>query len=142
MADLRGDRAVVLGGSMAGLLAARVLVDFYAEVVVVERDPLPRAATHRRGVPQSRHIHGLLARGQEALEELFRPDRRARRSRERRPETCCRRSAPTSAGHLQRRGPSGLVALKPVGLCSRRPCATVCARCPRWTSSTPAMSQG
>jgi len=71
MPDARGDRAVVLGGSMAGLLAARVLADAYAEVVIVERDELPHAATHRRGVPQSRHIHGLLARGQQALEELF-----------------------------------------------------------------------
>ena len=71
MQTTRGDRAVVLGGSMAGLLAARVLADAYAEVVVVERDELPHAAAHRRGVPQSRHIHGLLAGGQQALEELF-----------------------------------------------------------------------
>src|SRR5205823_4476172 len=71
MPDTRGDRAVVLGASMAGLLAARVLADGYAEVVVVERDELSQAAAHRRGVPQSRHIHGLLARGQQALEELF-----------------------------------------------------------------------
>ena len=71
MPETRGDRALVLGGSMAGLLAARVLADAYADVVVVERDELPPAATHRRGVPQSRHIHGLLAGGQQALEELF-----------------------------------------------------------------------
>jgi 2-polyprenyl-6-methoxyphenol hydroxylase-like FAD-dependent oxidoreductase len=71
MPDTRGDRAVVLGGSMAGLLAARVLAEAYAEVVVVERDELSHAAAHRRGAPQSRHIHGLLARGQQALEELF-----------------------------------------------------------------------
>jgi 2-polyprenyl-6-methoxyphenol hydroxylase-like FAD-dependent oxidoreductase len=69
--DKSGDRAVVLGGSMAGLLAARVLAEAYAEVVVIERDELPRDAAHRRGVPQSRHIHGLLAGGQLALEELF-----------------------------------------------------------------------
>lgn len=71
MQETRGDRAVVLGGSMAGLLAARVLADAYAEVVVVERDEFPSAAAHRRGVPQSRHIHALLAGGQQALEELF-----------------------------------------------------------------------
>jgi 2-polyprenyl-6-methoxyphenol hydroxylase-like FAD-dependent oxidoreductase len=71
MPDVRGDRAVVLGASMAGLLAARVLADAYAEVVVVERDELTDTAAHRRGVPQSRHIHGLLARGQQALEQLF-----------------------------------------------------------------------
>jgi 2-polyprenyl-6-methoxyphenol hydroxylase-like FAD-dependent oxidoreductase len=71
MPDARGGRAVVLGASVAGLLAARVLADAYAEVVVVERDELAHAAAHRRGVPQSRHIHGLLARGQQVLEELF-----------------------------------------------------------------------
>ena len=71
MQAIRGDRAVVLGGSLAGLVAARVLAEAYAEVVVVERDELPDAVAHRRGVPQSRHIHGLLAGGQQALEEFF-----------------------------------------------------------------------
>ncbi|MEU8798204.1 FAD-binding monooxygenase [Spirillospora sp. NPDC048819] len=66
-----GDRAVVLGGSIAGLLAARVLADAYGEVVVVERDELPDGPAHRQGVPQGRHIHALLARGHSALEELF-----------------------------------------------------------------------
>jgi hypothetical protein len=66
-----GDRAVVLGGSMAGLLAARVLADAYAEVVIVDRDELSGVTTARRGVPQGRHVHGLLARGQQILEELF-----------------------------------------------------------------------
>jgi 2-polyprenyl-6-methoxyphenol hydroxylase-like FAD-dependent oxidoreductase len=66
-----GDRAVVLGASMAGLLAARVLADAYAQVTVVDRDQLPEGSTHRRGVPQGHHIHALLARGQQALEELF-----------------------------------------------------------------------
>lgn len=66
-----GDRAVVLGGSMAGLLAARVLCETYNEVIVVERDELPDGAAPRRGVPQGRHIHGLIGRGQEALDELF-----------------------------------------------------------------------
>ena len=62
---------MVLGASMAGLLAARVLADAYAQVTVVDRDELPETSTHRRGVPQGRHVHGLLARGQQALEELF-----------------------------------------------------------------------
>ena len=66
-----GDHAVVLGGSMAGLLAARVLSEHYAQVTVVERDSLPAAGGHRRGVPQSRHVHGLLPRGRELLDELF-----------------------------------------------------------------------
>jgi 2-polyprenyl-6-methoxyphenol hydroxylase-like FAD-dependent oxidoreductase len=66
-----GDRAVVLGASMAGLLAARVLADAYGQVTVVDRDQLPEEPMHRRGVPHSRHIHALAARGQQALEELF-----------------------------------------------------------------------
>ncbi|HEY6416180.1 MAG TPA: hypothetical protein VIX41_08085, partial [Acidimicrobiales bacterium] len=66
-----GDHAVVLGASLAGLLAARVLADAYAQVTVIDRDQLPQAGSHRRGVPQGRHLHALLARGQQALEELF-----------------------------------------------------------------------
>ncbi|MBB6472641.1 FAD-dependent oxidoreductase [Sphaerisporangium rubeum] len=71
MGNLVGDRAVVLGGSMAGLLAARVLSEAYAEVTIVDRDKLIGVTTARRGVPQGRHVHGLLARGQQILEELF-----------------------------------------------------------------------
>jgi 2-polyprenyl-6-methoxyphenol hydroxylase-like FAD-dependent oxidoreductase len=66
-----GDRAVVLGASMAGLLAAQVLSDAYGQVTVIDRDELCEAPVHRRGVPHGRHINALLARGQQALEELF-----------------------------------------------------------------------
>jgi 2-polyprenyl-6-methoxyphenol hydroxylase-like FAD-dependent oxidoreductase len=40
-------------------------------VTLIDRDQLPEASTHRRGVPHGRHAHALLARGQQALEELF-----------------------------------------------------------------------
>jgi 2-polyprenyl-6-methoxyphenol hydroxylase-like FAD-dependent oxidoreductase len=66
-----GDRAVVLGASMAGLLAARVLTDSYGQVTVIDRDELPETSVHRRGVPHGRHIHALGARGQQVMEELF-----------------------------------------------------------------------
>ena len=65
------DHAVVVGASMGGLLAARVLSETFASVTVVERDHLSTDAVPRRGVPQGRHAHGLLARGREVLEELF-----------------------------------------------------------------------
>jgi 2-polyprenyl-6-methoxyphenol hydroxylase-like FAD-dependent oxidoreductase len=65
------DRAVVLGGGIAGLLAARVLADTYAQVTIVERDVLPATASHRRGAPQARHVHGLLPRGREIMEDLL-----------------------------------------------------------------------
>jgi threonine dehydrogenase-like Zn-dependent dehydrogenase len=66
-----GDRTVVLGAGMAGLLAARVLADSYGQVTVIDRDELPETPMHRRGVPHGRHLHALAARGQQALEELF-----------------------------------------------------------------------
>jgi 2-polyprenyl-6-methoxyphenol hydroxylase-like FAD-dependent oxidoreductase len=66
-----GPRAVVLGASMAGLLAARVLSERFDEVVLLERDALPDHAAPRKGTPHATHPHGLLARGREVLEELF-----------------------------------------------------------------------
>src|SRR5690242_19891348 len=63
--------AIVMGGSMAGLLAARVLCDHYQEVTLIERDALPSEVQQRRGVPQGRHTHGLLASGRQVLEKLF-----------------------------------------------------------------------
>ena len=67
----RGGTAVVVGASMAGLLAARVLAEHVGRVVVLDRDTLPEDAVPRGGAPQSAHAHGLLARGRRGLEELF-----------------------------------------------------------------------
>jgi len=66
-----GDHAVVLGASMGGLLAARVLADAYQRVTVVDRDVLAEGVADRQGVPQGGHAHALLARGAQVLEELF-----------------------------------------------------------------------
>ena len=65
------EHAIVLGGSMAGLLAARVLSEYFEKVTVIERDPLPDGPEHRRGAPQSRHAHALVSGGTEAIKELF-----------------------------------------------------------------------
>jgi 2-polyprenyl-6-methoxyphenol hydroxylase-like FAD-dependent oxidoreductase len=64
-------QAVVLGASMAGLLAACALSETFDRVVLVERDHLPDDASDRRGVPQGKHLHGLLAGGLAALNKLF-----------------------------------------------------------------------
>jgi 2-polyprenyl-6-methoxyphenol hydroxylase-like FAD-dependent oxidoreductase len=69
--DRVGSRAVVMGASMAGLLATRALADAFDDVVVVDRDAFPEGAEPRRGVPQGRQVHALLARGREALDELL-----------------------------------------------------------------------
>jgi 2-polyprenyl-6-methoxyphenol hydroxylase-like FAD-dependent oxidoreductase len=61
----------VIGGSMAGLCAARVLSGFYDKVTVIDRDAYPAGAHERPGVPQSRHVHALLARGRLELDRLF-----------------------------------------------------------------------
>lgn len=66
-----GDHAVVLGAGIGGLLASRVLSDYYRRVTVIERDILPDHPTPRRGVPQGKHVHGLLPRGKSILEDLF-----------------------------------------------------------------------
>lgn len=68
---LYGEHALVLGASMSGILAARVLADHFARVTLVERDRLPTDGRPRRGVPQGRHAHLLLAPGAHALDELF-----------------------------------------------------------------------
>ena len=71
MQERTEQRAVVLGGSIAGLLAARALADVYADITVLDRDALAPGPAPRRGTPQGRHIHALLARGQLVLEQLF-----------------------------------------------------------------------
>jgi len=64
-------QAVVIGGGMAGMLAARVLAEVCERVTIVERDRFPAGPTARKGLPQARHVHVLLKRGEEALEHFF-----------------------------------------------------------------------
>ena len=65
--------AVVLGGSMAGLLAARVLSNHFDHVTIVERDPVHDQPESRKGQPQTRHLHGLLANGLDIMTRYY-PD--------------------------------------------------------------------
>jgi hypothetical protein len=67
----RHEHAVVIGGSMAGLLAARVLAAHFEHVTIVERDSFPDRPEFRKGVPQARHLHVLLGRGQQLIEQYF-----------------------------------------------------------------------
>jgi len=66
-------RAVVIGVSIAGLLAARVLSERFQDVVIIEREMLARDADPRRAVPQGRHAHVLLHKGIQIIDQLF-PD--------------------------------------------------------------------
>jgi 2-polyprenyl-6-methoxyphenol hydroxylase-like FAD-dependent oxidoreductase len=71
MTSFRRKHAVVLGGSIAGMLTARVLADRYDRVTIVERDRLPSTVEHRRGLPHGRHVHGMLPKGRQIVEELL-----------------------------------------------------------------------
>lgn len=64
-------QALVIGSGMAGLFAARVLTDHFEQVTILDRDILSDGAEARAGVPQGRHVHGLLLRGLRILEQLF-----------------------------------------------------------------------
>src|SRR5918998_172869 len=63
--------ALIIGGSMAGLLAARVLSERFGRVTIVERDRFPKGPGFRKGVPQSRHLHAFMMRGRQIAERLF-----------------------------------------------------------------------
>lgn len=66
-----GRHAIVIGSGIAGLTAARVLLDHFERVTVLERDKTPTGAELRAGAPQARHLHILLAGGERTLEGLF-----------------------------------------------------------------------
>lgn len=64
-------RAVIIGGSVAGLLAAAVLSRHYDQVEVLEQDALGDDNEPRDKVPQAHHVHLLLQRGKQAIESLL-----------------------------------------------------------------------
>ena len=65
------NHVIVIGASLAGLCAARVLSDVSERVTVYERDPLPAGPENRAAVPQGKHVHLLMARGAQEFENLF-----------------------------------------------------------------------
>jgi len=66
-----GEHAVVIGGSIAGCLTARVLSDYFDKVTIFEADTPPDEAVPRKGVPQGNHIHTLLSGGSAVLCKFF-----------------------------------------------------------------------
>lgn len=65
------ERAIVIGAGLAGLLGARVLANYFKEVVLLEKDELPPDALHRKAVPQGQHLHSLMTGGLEAMQQVF-----------------------------------------------------------------------
>src|SRR5262249_38914536 len=68
-----GQHAVVIGGSLAGLMTARVLADHFAHVTVLERDHIDERPSIHKSIPQGNHVHALLLGGQQVLSALY-PD--------------------------------------------------------------------
>ena len=64
-------QAVVIGGSIGGMVAARVLSEHFEEVLLIERDMLPAGQENRPGVPHARHLHFILKRGLMIIDQLF-----------------------------------------------------------------------
>jgi 2-polyprenyl-6-methoxyphenol hydroxylase-like FAD-dependent oxidoreductase len=65
------EHAVVVGASVAGLLAAAAVAEHFDQVTVIEREQLPPAGHHRAAVPQGKHVHALLPGGLAAIEQLL-----------------------------------------------------------------------
>jgi 2-polyprenyl-6-methoxyphenol hydroxylase-like FAD-dependent oxidoreductase len=66
-----GRRAVIAGGSLGGMLAARAIAPHFDQVVVLERDTLPATPAPRRTTPQSHHVHVLLKGGENAIQRIL-----------------------------------------------------------------------
>ena len=66
-----GSHGVVIGGSIAGLLAARALANHLDRVTLLERDGYPEDVTPRKGVPQGQHIHVIWTAGRRSIDALL-----------------------------------------------------------------------
>ena len=71
MVSQKLEHAIVIGGSIAGLFAAKVVSEVFNCVTLIERDPLPQIPQPRRGVPQSVQPHVLFTRGFQIMEQHF-----------------------------------------------------------------------
>ncbi len=66
-----GKNTIVIGASIAGLLAARVLSDHFEQVTLLEKDIFPPPGENRKSVPQGKHVHVLLGYGRRIIEKLL-----------------------------------------------------------------------
>jgi 2-polyprenyl-6-methoxyphenol hydroxylase-like FAD-dependent oxidoreductase len=137
-----GEHAVVVGASMAGLLAARTLSEAYEQVTVLDRDALPDGFDGRRAVPQGRHAHALLPRGLACMDELL-PGFGAELIADG-AETAAaleEKRFVTAATRSRARRPAGGRS-SPDGRSSRAMSDGACARCPASSCASAATSSG
>lgn len=65
------EKAIVIGDSIVGLLAARVLSDHFDEVILIEKDNFVDDGKARHVTPKANHVHLLLVKGRERLQDFF-----------------------------------------------------------------------
>jgi 2-polyprenyl-6-methoxyphenol hydroxylase-like FAD-dependent oxidoreductase len=63
--------AIVIGGSVAGLIAARAISDYFERITILERDEIEDRPVIHKSIPQGNHLHGLLNGGQRVLSTLY-----------------------------------------------------------------------
>src|SRR5713226_1212683 len=66
-----GENAIVIGGSIAGLMTAAVLADHFEQVTILERDHIEDAPALHKSIPQGNHAHALLLGGERVMSRLF-----------------------------------------------------------------------
>jgi len=71
MTDRLGHHAIVVGGSVAGLMTARVLADYFDRVTVFERDQIENRPAIHKSIPQGNHVYGLLLSGQRVMSAFY-----------------------------------------------------------------------
>jgi 2-polyprenyl-6-methoxyphenol hydroxylase-like FAD-dependent oxidoreductase len=71
MTEKKYNKAIVIGGSIAGMMAAQIASDFCQEVIILDRDDLTTPEALRKGTPHAPHPHTLLEGGRLVMESLF-----------------------------------------------------------------------
>lgn len=66
-----GQHAIVIGGSLAGLMTARVLAGHFDRVTILERDTIDAQPAPHKSIPQGNHLHSLLLGGQQVMSALY-----------------------------------------------------------------------
>lgn len=64
-------RAIVIGASIGGCLAAAAAYQHMDEVIVLDQDQLPDGPVVRHGAAHGAQFHALLARGLQVMEQFF-----------------------------------------------------------------------
>jgi 2-polyprenyl-6-methoxyphenol hydroxylase-like FAD-dependent oxidoreductase len=66
-----GRQAIVVGASIAGLMTARVLSEYFDRVVAFDRDEIEERPVIHKSVPQGHHLHAFLQGGLNVLSSLY-----------------------------------------------------------------------